>query len=38
MQKWSLRVFSDSGTHAICFLRLVAVDIILILLIVEEQQ
>ncbi len=36
--EWSLRMFAGSRTHAVSFLRSVAIDIILILLITEEQQ
>ncbi|MFT2646598.1 hypothetical protein, partial [Helicobacter pylori] len=36
--EWSLRMFVGSRTHAVSFLRSVAIDICLILLITEEQQ
>ncbi len=36
--EWSLRMFADFRTHAVSFLRLVAIDIMFDLIKAEEQQ
>ncbi len=36
--EWSLRMFTGSRTHAVSFLRLIAIDIMFDLIKAEEQQ